>query len=213
MLMPRAQHVTTQAASWASSTEGRSSFRPAGFGSRPGDAVGKAVAGTGFLVPFRVASSSRGGLGVFAAMAIPKDACVWSHEVGNVTAYTESETLTLLKMFGRVQGADWLRRTFVWRDCLVKPMDDSRFLNSSASEANVRVAEKGCLGDAFSHWRGGLAGPENSPSSGSTGPSSYALRDIAPGEELLEDSEALVSPPWFRKLVEEYEVSPRMCPL
>lgn len=193
----------------------KSIFRPARFGSRPGDAVSNVAAGTGFLVPVRVAPSpTRGGLAVFAAGAIREGACVWSHEAGTVTAYTQGETLALLKMIGRVQGADWLCRTFVWRDCLVKPMDDSRFLNSSAIDANIRLVEKGSLRHAPAHWCGGSVVPDRLVFSwGSDGPSSYALRDIASGEELLEDCQALISPPWFSKLTLEYDVSPRMHPL
>ena len=109
------------------------------------------------LVKTKLAPSGIHGLGVFAEELIPAGTVVWQFQPDFDFRVSE-ESVALLPEIAR---AKLLHYSAKWGGGYVISADDSRFLNHSATAANLRTtAEPDC---------------------------DIATRDIMPGEELLED--------------------------
>lgn len=125
-------------------------------------------------VAYRVAESPGKGRGLFAVAAVPRFSLVWDFNAANVRLFSDDGARALVL---QLQGAgglpELLSYAYFTADAMLVDLreDDGRFFNHSPCP-NV------ALGGLLAQW--GVPGEFHALST-------YALRDIAPGEELLDD--------------------------
>ena len=135
-----------------------------------------------FRVLYEVRSSTIAGRGIFATESIKCGTQVWDYVVGESVLEHRSEALLRQRLATMSHDAAkyLLKHMYVWGDAGVKIIDDAKMWNHSPN-----------------------------PNTGITGKdfgSSYALRDIATGEELTEDYGTHHELSWFQDLCKEYNV-------
>lgn len=156
----------------------------------------------GMQVPYEVRAATF-GKGLFASEAIPAGACIWRRSAANLTtiraddaeeyvAQLEPEALRSLLEYAYF-GADG--------ELINLSSDDGRFFNHYHSGQRSNVA----LGSVMIAAGGG--GPNGTPSGKIEAGSTYALRDIAAGKELLDDYNTYhPEPQWYLDLLATHGV-------
>lgn len=132
----------------------------------------------GFHVKYEIKKSTEGrGNGLFATQFIPKDALIWKFVAGvNVKKYTEDEVLENLRALDDpAKEAFFLSHIYLYGGYANEILDDGCMWNHSDDPNTC----SGYLDD----WD-----------------STYAARDIEPGEELLDDYGTYDYPQWFLDL-------------
>lgn len=136
---------------------------------------------SGFRVEYEV-KECKHGLGLFAKQFIASGTLIWKYERGvNVRTYSTQE-----EVIARLQELSW---------------DERKFFVSHVYIYDGRVNEILDDGMRWNH--------SESPNTGQNLEdleSSYAIRDIQEGEELLDDYGTYDYPSWFISLAAEYEV-------
>ena len=136
---------------------------------------------SGFRVPYVLDTSPIAGRGVFAVKRIRRGTLIWQYVVGeSVLEHDEASMRSRLCDLSKQAAADLLEHVYVWEGAVIEILDDAKVWNHSA-EPNTGNHPDEALG----------AGD---------GMSSYALRDIEPGEELTDDYALHDDLPWFEKL-------------
>ena len=149
--------------------------------SSPLPAAKRAKISDGFRVPYAVRTSPIAGRGIFAEKRIRRGALIWQYVVGeSVLEHDEASMRTRLRSLSKKAAADLLEHVYVWEGSVIEILDDAKIWNHSA-EPNTG-----------NH-------PDEARGAGD-GVSSYALRDIAPGEELTDDYALHDDLPWFEAL-------------
>ena len=138
---------------------------------------------SGFCVEYEIRESPGKGLGLFAKNHIPANTMIWKFiPGGNVRIFRgEAEVLSHLSTLDDSEKYDWLSHVYVFDGCVNEILDDGKMWNHS----EVPNCASGYCGD----WD-----------------STYALRDISPGEELLDDYGAYEYPDWFLRICSEHRI-------
>ena len=138
----------------------------------------------GFRIQYEVKESSPDiGLGLFSKEFIPKGAIIWKYERGtNVLSYNGyEEAKARLAELSADEQKFWMEHVYLFDGYVNEILDDARLWNHSESP-NTGYGSEG-------DWQ-----------------SSYAIRDIEAGEELLDDYGIYEYPQWFVELAKEYNV-------
>lgn len=138
---------------------------------------------SGFRVPYEVRSSTIAGRGVFATEPVKRGTLVWAYVVHEsvIEHHTEAELRKHLAPLSNDEARDKLEHIYVWGDAGVEIIDDAKIWNHSPNP------------NTGNH-------PDTGESLGS-----YALRDIAAGEEFTDDYGNHHELPWFEALCKEYQ--------
>ena len=130
----------------------------------------------GLSVPCEIRWISPGiGYGIFAQESIARHTVLWRYQPGNTREYTVAEFLAHLD--SRPSDAariSLLRAAFGWKGKMILPLDDSVYWNHS-TDPNCGTSTDGS-------------------------DSVIALRDIHPGEELLDNYLKFEYPQWLRDI-------------
>lgn len=123
------------------------------------------------------------GLGLFARQFIPKGTLIWKYKPGvNVRCYRSlEETRRHLSELSSVdEQAFFMSHVYLYDGCMNEILDDGKYWNHSETPNTGQN-----LADLDS---------------------SYAIRDIEEGEELLDDYGCYEYPDWYVELAEEFSV-------
>eukprot|EP00967_Tisochrysis_lutea_P018941 scaffold21488_cov38-Tisochrysis_lutea.AAC.1 len=142
---------------------------------------------TGFVVPYELRSSSIAGLGLFATTHIARGTLLWKADHKSQIAHTEAQLRAKLATLSRAEAVDLLEHIYCWGGEVLEIVGDAKFWNHSRVKQNTG-----------NHPDGNSGGQGD-------GLSSYALRDIEPAEEFLDDYAAYSKVPWFEALCLEYD--------
>ena len=139
----------------------------------------------GFRVPYEMRPSAIAGRGVFATEPIERGTLVWEYAVGrSVLEYrSEAELRKRLENTTDEEARFLLEHIYVWKDAAVEIIDDAKIWNHTPNPNTGYHPDDPEIG---------------------AGLGSYALRDIAAGEELTDDYGDHHELPWFEGLCVEY---------
>ena len=139
---------------------------------------------SGFRVPYAMRESPIAGRGVFAVEPIARGTLIWEYVKGeSVLEHDEASMRKRLSKLSRTAASDLLEHVYVWEGCVVEILDDAKVWNHAAApNTGNHPDEANGVGDSLS---------------------SYALRDIAAGEELTDDYALHDDLPWFEALCAE----------
>ena len=139
---------------------------------------------SGFVVPYEVRPSPIAGRGIFATCPIPRGTLIWRYSVGTSVLEHDEASLQqrLQSLSSEAEMVDLLEHVYVWDGKAIEILDAAKTWNHSASPNTGDHPDVG-QGD---------------------GVSSYALRDIAIGEELTDDYALHDNLPWFEQLCERH---------
>jgi hypothetical protein len=137
---------------------------------------------TGFLVPYELRPSPIAGVGIFATTHIARGTLLWRADEGSQVVHTEAGLRARLALLGAAEAVDLLEHIYCWQGEVLEIVGDAKYWNHS------RLAQ-----NTGNH-------PDGDGDRCGDGVSSYALRDIEPGEEMLDDYTAYSHVPWFEAL-------------
>ena len=138
----------------------------------------------GFHVAYEVRPSPLGGHGLFAAQHVPQHALIWKYAPGrNVVEFRGEEAVRAHMALLPTSEArrDWLAHVYACDGAVVEILDDGRWWNHSEA-------------------------PNTGSGVGGDWDSTYALRDIQAGEELLDDYGTYEYPDWLLALYQVHGV-------
>ena len=137
----------------------------------------------GFNIPYEIKESPGRGFGIFATEFIPVNSLIWKfYPDVNLRCFDgEAATLQHLQTLSQEDRVFWLSHVYLFAGKVNEILDDGKMWNHSENPNT----SSGYLGD----WD-----------------STYAARDIAAGEELLDDYGQYEYPEWFSTLCREYGV-------
>ena len=139
----------------------------------------------GFRVPYELGPSPVAGRGVFATTPIKRGALIWEYVVGqSVLEHDEVSLRARLRGMRKAARRDLLEHVYVWEGSVIEILDDAKLWNHSKSPNT---------GDH----------PDGEGDGAGDGVSSYALRDIAAGEELTDDYSLHHALPWFEQICKD----------
>jgi len=139
-------------------------------------------------IPYVARESTISGIGLFATEAIARGTLLWRCDEQSVREHDEPSLRARIAGMTPKERTDFLEHVYTWEGKVVEILDDGKLWNHSRVKQNT--------------------GNHPDPGAGD-GVSSYALRDIEPGEELLDDYSAYDRLEWFEKLCAE--VGSRSC--
>jgi SET domain-containing protein len=133
-------------------------------------------------VEYDLRESKIAGLGLFAKARIPKGTLLWKYSEKSVREFSNAEEVrATLKTRTHDEVIFFLEHAYCWDDKVNEILDDGRYWNHSKSP------NTGSL-------------PEDEDSS-------FALRDIEAGEELLDDYSKHDMFDWYEAICKEHGVS------
>lgn len=133
-------------------------------------------------VPYDLKESHIAGLGLFARERIPKGTLLWKYDAKSVRTYASADAVRAeLKTRSDEAVVHFLEHAYCWDGKVCEILDDGRFWNHS------KAPNTGSLPDD----------PE----------SSFALRDLEAGEELLDDYSQHDMLDWFEGICKEHAIS------
>ena len=139
----------------------------------------------GFHIAYELKESPGRGLGLFTLQFIPKGTLIWKYCRGvNVASYKGYEDAR--RRLDELSVPDqqfWVSHIYLFDGFCNEILDDGKYMNHG-EHFNT---DYGCGSDADWH-------------------SSYAVRDIQIGEELLEDYGKFEYPDWYVQLAKDYDV-------
>ena len=140
----------------------------------------------GFRVAYKMGVSPIAGRGVFAAVPIKRGTLIWEYVVGqSVLEHNEASMRARLRKLSASARIDLLEHVYVWDGAVIEILDDAKVWNH-APDPNTGEHPDDGSGD---------------------GVSSYALRDIAVGEELTDDYALHDDLPWFEALCKAHKAT------
>lgn len=145
-------------------------------------ATGDALDPAGFVAEYELRKSEVAGIGIFATAPIPRGALIWRADERSVSKHTAASLMSRIAALSAAEGVDLLEHIYTWGGEAIEIVGDGKFWNHSRAKQNT-----GCHPDGNGDGRG-------------DGVSSYALRDIEAGEELLDDYAAYDLLPWFEQI-------------
>ena len=138
----------------------------------------------GFHVEYEVRQSSLGGQGLFAMQQIPQHALIWKYVLNQNIREFRSEAdvrAHLSSLPSRVAQCDWLSHVYAYAGAINEILDNGRLWNHSED-------------------------PNTCSGVGGDWDSTFAKRDIAIGEELVDDYGVYEYPDWLLALYSEYGI-------
>jgi SET domain-containing protein len=140
----------------------------------------------GFKVSYEVRETSDGrGKGLYATHAIPKGTLIWKYGPNNIRCFQGGQQVQshLATISTDDDRRYWLSHIYCFNGSAIEILDDGKLWNHS-HDPNTG-SEPRLDGDSES---------------------TYATRDIAAGEELLDDYGTYEYPDWLLGLYEEYQI-------
>lgn len=136
----------------------------------------------GLLAPCEIRWISQDlGCGIFAKELIPRHTLLWRYLPENIREFTPVEFLALIDSLPSDAARIRLLRTaYGWNGKMVMPLDDSAYWNHSTNP-NCATGEDGSN-------------------------NTYALRDILPSEELLDNYLTFEYPQWLIDLYVRFDI-------
>ena len=162
-----------------------SSWLPA---QRSGAAAHGAWRTSAMQVPYELKQSPIAGLGIFATAPIARGTLLWKYDENSVKEYEEAALRARLAPLSAAEAVELCEHVFCWEGKVCEIMDDGKYWNHA----------KGSKQNTGNHPDGDAHGD---------GMSSYALRDIAAGEELTDDYALYDKLPWFEAICQERGVT------
>ena len=152
----------------------------------------------GFEIDYEIRDAGAHGRGVFALAPLAAGTLIWRFVEGaNATRHVGEAAVRarLARLPSAAAARDWLDHAFFLGGALNEMHDDGVMFNHS-EQSNTGVAALLAPGSAAAEAAAAArAGPLDT----------VALRDIAAGEELLEDYGRYEMPDWYVRLCAEYE--------
>lgn len=139
-------------------------------------------------VPYELKQSPIAGLGLFATAPIARGTLLWKYDGNSVKEYEEAALRLRLAPLSAAEAVELCEHVFCWEGKVCEIVDDGKYWNHA----------KGSNQNTGNHPDGDAHGD---------GMSSYALRDIAAGEELTDDYALYDKLPWFEAICQEREVT------
>ena len=139
-------------------------------------------------VPYELKQSPIAGLGIFATAPIARGTLLWKYNENSVKEYEEAALRARLAPLSAAEAVELCEHVFCWEGKVCEIMDDGKYWNHA----------KGSKQNTGNHPDGDAHGD---------GMSSYALRDIAAGEELTDDYALYDKLPWFEAICQERGVT------
>jgi len=134
-------------------------------------------------VPYELKPSPVAGTGIFATEAIARGTLLWKCDDESCITHTETSLRARLAALDKEAATELLEHVYTWEGEVIEIVGDGKYWNHSHTAQNTGNHPDEGMGD---------------------GVSSYAWRDIAVGEELLDDYASYASLPWFEALCKEY---------
>jgi SET domain-containing protein len=139
-------------------------------------------------VPYELKQSPIAGLGIFATALIARGTLLWKYDENSVKEYEEAALRARLAPLSAAEAVELCEHVFCWEGKVCEIVDDGKYWNHA----------KGSKQNTGNHPDGDAHGD---------GMSSYALRDIAAGEELTDDYALYDKLPWFEAICQERGVT------
>ncbi len=133
-------------------------------------------------IEYTVAPSTRGGVGLFATTKLRRGQRLWRCDKTSTTNHDRHSLLQRLEPLSDRDKKELLEHLYTWDGKVVEILDDAKLWNHSRTNQNTGNHPDGD-GDGLGD-----------------GVSSYALRDIEAGEELLDDYSSYARLEWFESL-------------
>lgn len=135
-------------------------------------------------VCYELRDSRIAGKGIFLLQPVRRGALIWQYAPGkSVIEHDEVSLLSRLDALSRADAIDLLEHIYSWEGRAIEILDDAKVWNHSVSP------------NSGNH-------PDEDQGEGDH-VSSYALRDLAAGEELTDDYAGFDSLPWFEAICRE----------
>ena len=136
-------------------------------------------------VEYEVKPSPIAGVGLFLTKPVARGALLWRYAPGeSVREHDEASLRAQLKALAPEAAQDLLEHVYCWLGQVIEILDDAKLWNHSKSPNT---------GDH----------PDGEGDGAGDGVSSYALRDIAAGEELTDDYSLHHALPWFEQICKD----------
>ena len=136
-------------------------------------------------VEYEVKPSPIAGVGLFLTKPVARGALLWKYAPGtSVTEHDEASLRARLKDLPPKEAQDLCEHFYCWNGLVIEILDDAKLWNHSKSPNT---------GDH----------PDGEGDGAGDGMSSYALRDIAAGEELTDDYSLHHALPWFEQICKD----------
>ena len=134
-------------------------------------------------VPYELKESQIAGLGLFAVKPVARGTLLWKYDGSSVKEHDEASFRARIKELSPEEQLVLCEHVFCWQGKVCEILDDGKFWN---------------------HGKGDNQNTGDHPDAGQgDGLSSYALRDIAAGEEFTDNYANYDDLPWFDALCEE----------
>jgi MFS family permease len=140
----------------------------------------------GFKFPIEVKESTVAGIGVFVTTPVKCGQLVWEFHQDNVRVWDEARLRAHVASLEPQAAVELLEHVYGWNDSVIEHLDDCKFVNHATHNDKRRN-----IGNEPPHGPG-------------DGYSSYAIRDIDAGEELLDNYTSYHTLPWFEELCVQY---------
>lgn len=134
-------------------------------------------------VPYELKPSSIAGTGLFATERIARGALLWLYSPSSVTEHDEPSLRAKLARLSASEQVVLCEHVYTWQGKVIEIHDDSKFWNHASLESGQNTGNH----------------PDAELGEGD-GMSSYALRDIEPGEEFLDDYSSYDEIEWFEDI-------------
>lgn len=134
-------------------------------------------------VPYELKESSIAGMGLFATEPLKRGMLLWKCDETSVCTHTAESLRAKLAALSKEDAKELLEHVYAWEGEVIEIIGDGKYWNHSTTANTGNHPDEGA-GDGIS---------------------SYALRDIAVGEELLDDYSAHSSVPWLEEFCKQYE--------
>ena len=139
-------------------------------------------------MPYELKDSPIAGLGLFATAPIARGALLWKYDATSVREYDEAAFKARIAPLAPEEALELCEHVFGWEGKVCEILDDGKF---------------------WDHAKGDRQNTGNHPDGDAHGDglSSYALRDIAVGEELTDDYASYDDIPWFSAICKEVKAT------
>ena len=135
-------------------------------------------------VPYELRASSIAGVGLFATAPIARGTLLWKYGPESVIVHNEESLRARLADLSKPGQVELCEHVYCWEGKVIEILDDAKMWNHARAGQNTG-----------NH-------PDEAQGEGD-GESSYALRDIEAGEELLDDYSTYDALPWFEAVCAE----------
>lgn len=137
-------------------------------------------------MPYELKPSAIAGTGIFATAPIKRGALLWKYSPESIAEYDEESFRRRLQPLTPAERVELCEHVYCWEGNVVEILDDGKYWNHAKQKDGQNTGNH----------------PDEAAGDGD-GVSSYALRDIAAGEELTDDYSTYAGLPWFEQICSE----------